>query len=156
MNLQIRKSQLQLAFAALLIAVSILALQPGIILADSSQQGTFSISASGQAIPIGNGNGNGNGKGKGNNKGSSQDTATLTLAGNALSNGNDLKLTGLSGTLLIGSRSYALSGGKGEGNKHGSLEIQTSGGDELILHGTMDGGNVFFTSPQSDNNSASV
>lgn len=146
--MQIRKRQLEFAFAALLIVVSILAQQPRMILAAPNQQGTVSINATGQAFPIGNGNG----KGKGNNKGS-QSSATLTLTGNAGMDGNELKLSGLSGMLQIDSTNYPLSGGDGEGNKHGNLEIQTqsNGGDgmELVLHGSMDGNNVFFTNPQS-------
>jgi hypothetical protein len=144
---QIRKRQL--AISAILIAVSIFALQPGIILAAPNQQGTMSINASGQAFPVGNGNEHGEGKNKG-----SQSSATLTLTGNARMDGNQLKLTGLSGLLQIGSTNYALSGGQGEGNDHGKLEIQTksSGGEEgveLVLHGNMEGDNVFFTNPQS-------
>jgi hypothetical protein len=139
-------SRRQIAFATLLIALSILAIQPGITLATQNQQGTVSINVSGQAVPIGNRNG------KGKNNGSPTNAA-LTLTGNAGFDGNNLKIGGISGSLQIGATNFPLSGGQGEGNKDGKLEIQTktNGGKgmELVLHGSMQGSNVIFTNPQS-------
>jgi hypothetical protein len=136
-------SKRQLAIATLLIAVSILALQPSTILATPNPQSTMSLNASGQAFPIGNGR----------NKGT-QSSATLTMAGNAGFDGNQLEMSGLSGILQIGPTSYSLTGGQGEGNKNGELEIQTKSADgkdnlELVLHGNLQGNNVAFTQPQS-------
>ena len=146
---RIRKRQL--AFAALLLSVSLLALQPGITLADrkQQQQGTISINASGQALPIGNGNGNGKG-----NHNNSPSSATLSLTGTLFSDGSEMKIGGISGSLQIGSTTYPFSGGEGEGNNKGQLEIQTKTGGgqhgmELVLHGNMQGSNVAFTQPQS-------
>jgi hypothetical protein len=139
-------SRRQTAFAALLIAVSILAIQPGVTQATPNQQGTVSINASGQATPIGNRDG------KDKNNGSPT-SAVLTLTGNARFDGNNLEIGGISGSLQIGATNYTLSGGQGGGNKGGKLEIQTKTngrkGMELVLHGSMQGSNVVFTNPQS-------
>jgi len=136
-------SKKQLAVGTLLIAVSILSLQPSTLLAAPNPQGTMSLNASGQAFPIGNGKNRG-----------TQNNAMLTLTGNAGFDGNQLRMTGISGLLQIGPASYSLMGGQGEGNKNGELEIQTKsyGGNdnlELVLHGNFQGNNVVFTQPQS-------
>jgi len=132
----------QLAIATLLIAVSIIALQPT-TLAYPNSQGTITLNASGLAFPIGDGK----------NKGT-QNSATLSLTGNVGFDDNQLNVGGLSGDLQIGPTIYSLSGGQGEGNKNGELEIQAksnSGKDnlELVLHGNLKGNNVTFTQPQS-------
>jgi hypothetical protein len=132
------------AIAALLIAVSVLSLQPGITLAAPNSGSTaISMNAFGQAVPIGGGE----------NKGS-QTNATLTLLGNCRHVGNQLKFTTISGTLQVGSTSYSLSGGQGESNANGELEIRAKssrnkGNLELVLHGYLQGNNVTFTQPQS-------
>jgi len=135
-------SKKQLAIATLLIAVSVIALQPT-TQAYPNSQGTITLNAMGQAFPIGNGK----------NK-ETQNSASLSLTGNVGFDGNQLNVGGLSGDLQIGPTIYSLSGGQGEGNKNGELEIQAksnSGKDnlELVLHGNLKGNNVTFTQPQS-------
>ena len=140
MNTQKRK----LAFSLFLMLISVLALAPALTFADKPQQnGTFTINATGQAIPIG---------GK---KGSSSSSASLTLTGSVRSDdGSKMKIGGATGSLVIGSDTYTLSDGQGEANKHGSIEIQskTNGGNhklELVLHGNIGSNGVTFTLPES-------
>jgi hypothetical protein len=134
----------QLALAVLLVAVSVLALQPPFTQADQrSQLGTLALGASGLATPIGKGNSG------------STDSATLSLNGIVYSNnGGQFKSGGITGWLEIGSTNYTLSDGQGEENSHGRLQIglNANGGKhhlELILNGNMQGNDVNFTSPQS-------
>lgn len=134
--------------ALVLLAVSLLSLAPTLSLTAASPQtqaGKIGIQATGQATPIG--------KGKG--KASSPALATLTLNGIVYTESNgQLKLQGLTGSLIIGSTSYTIAGGQGEGSNNGLLQINAmdSGGkhsEELVLHGSMQGSDVDFTSPQS-------
>jgi hypothetical protein len=131
------------ALAILLVAVSLLALAPAFISArNQNQPGTMQINATGQATPLNKGKGTGG-------------SATLSLAGTALIDSNgQLKLQGLTGLLMIGSTNYPVSDGQGVVNNKGTAEInaKTNGGNqkgELILHGSLQGGNVMFSSPES-------
>ena len=130
--------------AALLVLVSLYAIAPALTSA-LQQNGTISINATGQANPIGN-------KGSGG-------PASLSLAGNVQTQGNDpMKFNGLFGTLQVPGATYPVSGGSGEMNNKGTFEIQAvANGNgngngkkyELVLHGSMQGNNVVFDCPQS-------
>lgn len=134
--------------ALLLVAVSVLALAPTLTSASQQMQfgplefGTITINATGQATPLN--------KGKG-----SPSSAILSLNGSAYTQGNGgLRLDHLKGFLLIGSTNYTIPDGQGDVNNKGGTEInaQTNGGNhknELDLHGSIQGTNVAFNSPQS-------
>ncbi len=143
-NLKTQTPQLTLALTILI--VSLLSLQPGLLLAvQRSQQGTISINAAGQATPIDH-------KATGG-------SATLSLSGNVQTKGSDpLKITGLTGSLQIGSQNYPVFNGQGEANNKGTIEINAKANGkgnhgnnqyELVLHGSMQGNSLTFSSPQS-------
>jgi hypothetical protein len=137
----------KLILPLLLLAASVLAVYPAMTLEKPQQaSGAVTLDADGQAFI------NNNGKPKNTNKALS---ATLTLSGSVRTEGNEeLKLEGLSGTLSIGSTNYTITGGKGEVSKKGKVEINAKTGDanrklELVLHGSIQGKNVLFNSPES-------
>jgi hypothetical protein len=138
LNLQKHRNALTL----LLLAVSLVALAPALTTADQPQQaGTIGISATGTATPLN--------KGKG-----VFSSATLTLNGTIYAGGDgQLKIQGLTGLLQIGSADYAISGGQGEANNKGVIQInaKANGGKqyELILHGSLQGSNIMFDSHES-------
>jgi len=131
--------------ALVLLTASVLALYPTMTL-EKPQLGNASISieADGQALPIG--------KGKPSSSGSS---ASLTLSGTVrTSNDGELKLDDLTGSLQVGSAGYVITGGKGEANKKGKIEINAKTSDagkklELILHGNTQGDTIIFDSKES-------
>ncbi len=133
----------KLAFVLILLAVSLLSVQPALILAaHGPQQGTISINATGQATPI--------------DKKSTGGAAKLSLSGNVHQGGEDqLKLRGLTGILHAGSNNYSILDGQGEVNKHGEIEINAKANGngnhkyELTLHGMMQGNSVTFDSHES-------
>jgi len=128
-----------------LLAASVLALYPTMTL-EKPQQGsaTVSIKADGQAFP--------NAKGK---RSSTFSSTTLTLSGSLETKGNgELKLDDLAGSLQIGLRSYTITGGEGEVNRKGKIEINAKTSDagkklELILHGNTQGDTVVFNPKES-------
>lgn len=134
----------QTILAALLLTVSLLALQPTLMLADQHNNGSVSINATGQATPIKK------------NKGLSPSIATLDLSGSVESEGEgELKFHDLTGSLQIGGANYVLTDGKGESSDHGEVEIHAKTSDgkqklELNLHGDIQGSNVItFESHES-------
>jgi hypothetical protein len=142
----IRKHRNQLAL--LLVAVSVLALAPTLASANPQTQfgtlefGTITINATGQATPLN--------KGKG-----SPSSAVLSLNGSAYTQGNGgFRFDHLTGFLLVNSTNYTIVNGQGDVNNKGSTEInaKTNSGkhkNELDLHGSIQGTNVAFNSPQS-------
>lgn len=139
--------KLKLVLPLLLLAASVLALYPAMTLEKPQQgSGILTIDADGQAFL------NHNGKSKNANKALS---ASLTLSGSVRTKGNEeIEVDGLTGSLLIGPTNYTITGGKGEVNKKDKVEINAKTGDanrklELVLHGNIQGKNVFFTSPES-------
>ena len=108
--------------------------------------GTITINATGQATPLN--------KGKG-----SPSAATLSLNGTAFEQGNGaLSLDHLHGSLVVGSTNYTILDGQGEVNKNGDAQINAQVNDgkhrnwywnELDLHGSIQGTNATFNSPES-------
>lgn len=116
------------------------------VAADPDPTGDFSLDATGNATGIKNG------------KNLPPVPASLSIAGSALSEGDDdddeIKLRDISGILVIGSDTYAISDGKGVLNlKNGKFEIHgKTNGDkklELILHGYLNGDTAIIQAPQS-------
>ncbi len=106
----------------------------------SASTGVLTINASGQATVIGNAAGN------------ASLSATLLLNGTvSTNNGGQLKIGGITGTMSIGTQSYAIVSGQGTENGKGMVEInaQTSNGQELTLHGAIQGNSAMFTAPES-------
>jgi len=137
----------QSALVLMLLAASMLALYPTLTLEKpQSALGGVQINAEGQAFPIGKGNGK---------PASTASSASLTLSGSANVEGNEeYKLNGLTGSLQVGSASYSITGGKGEINNKGKIEINAKTGDgnrklELVLHGNIQGESVFFNQRES-------
>jgi len=139
------KQKRQFALPILLLAVSVLALAPTLTLAAQHPlTGTTTISASGEAFPIKGGRGNG-----------SPSAASLTLNGAVDVQGrNQTKFRGLTGNLQIGSINYPLTGGQGEVNYKGQVQIQAKTSDsghklDLTLQGSISGSTIYFMLPQS-------
>jgi hypothetical protein len=103
-----------------------------------SQAGIVVISVSGTATPINNGL-------------SGSVNLNLTGAGSKGTN-QDLQIQNITGSLNIGSTNLTVSNGHGSVNAYGEIAIfaNTSlAGNELFLHGMIQGNNVAFVSPQS-------
>jgi hypothetical protein len=147
---------LPLLLPLLLLATSVLTVYPAMTLEKPQSQassGTVTINVSGQAFPV-------SGKSKKTGAGV---TATLTLSGSTRSEGDgELKLGGLSGSLVIDTATYTITGGNGEISKNGKAEIDArtaltgvptmpdgARNLELVLHGSIQGTNVVFTSQES-------
>jgi hypothetical protein len=108
-------------------------------------------STSGTATPIGKG------------KASGSTSASLTLSGSFSIQGNgEIKLSGLTGTLTIGTKTFTITAGHGVISGKGTVEIQATAMTpagygfeqfQLVLHGTSTytptQGTLVFTSPQS-------
>jgi len=125
----------QTAFAALLLAISVLSLTPTLVHADQPST-TFpvNINATGQATGVSNGP-------------SGATSLNMTAVGYKNAN-NWLMLQNATGDLDIGSTSYLLTGGQGSVNQFGDLAIfaNTNAG-ELVLHGTLNGNTISITAP---------
>jgi len=127
----------QKAFAALLLAISILSLTP--TLAHAEQQDPshpVTITATGQGTAIGTG---------------PSGAAALKLTANVYENADKwLILQNATGSISIGSTSYPITGGQGSVNQFGYIMIfadADSEQDNLIIHGTMNGTSLSFTPP---------
>jgi len=127
-------------FAALLLATLILSLTPA--LAHAGQQYLsypVTIDATGQATAIGNG---------------PSGATTLNLIAVAYKNADQwLILQNTTGAINIAATSYLITGGHGSANQFGDVAIfadTNSGKAQLILHGTMNGNSISFTSPESE------
>jgi hypothetical protein len=79
--------------------------------------------------------------------------ATLTLQAYAYNDSNQaLQIQNATGVLQIGSANYTITNGHGNANKFGDIFIigDTSPDDgQLFLHGTLQGNNLAFVSPES-------
>jgi len=127
----------QNAFAALLLAISILSLTPALVRADQQTPSyTVTIAATGQGTAIGTG---------------PSGATALNLTANAYENADKwLMLQNTTGVISIGSTSYPITGGQGSVNQFGYIMIfadANSEKDNLILHGTKNGNSLSFTSP---------
>jgi hypothetical protein len=126
-------------FATLFVAISLLSLMPILAHADQQPQTermTFNLT--GEATPIGNG---------------LSGTSTLNLTALTYKNADQwLIIQNVTGSLQINSTSFPVTGGQGSVNKLGEIAIfadTNSRTNQLILHGTMNGSSLTFTSPQS-------
>ncbi len=131
--------------ALVLLTASVLALYPTMTLEKPQNgAGVVSIKASGQAFPTSK-----------NKPNTAFSAATLTLYGSVGYEGNgQLKLEDLAGSLQIGISNYTITGGSGEVNKKGKIEINAKTSDsgkklELILHGDSQSDNVTFDRKES-------
>jgi hypothetical protein len=131
----------QHAVAALILAISLLSLTPKLTLADQqpqNQASTVIINVSGNATSTSNG---------------PSGATSLNLAGVGSKDVNqDLQLQNMTGSLNIGSVNFRVSDGHGSANSHGNIAIFASvspNASQLFLHGTMQGNNVTFISPES-------
>ena len=140
-------SRKQSAIALLLFSVSLLSLYPAITSAKPEQQsGTIQIIAPGQDFPLGNQKCTGKGS-----------PANVTLTGDISSQtGNEFKIDILAGTLnfTLGKGNLTITGGHGELNKHGDVQINADALNgtqalQLILHGSISNGKAAFDCPQS-------
>ena len=127
----------QNAFAALLLAISILSLTPALVRADQQTPTyTVTITATGQGTAIGTG---------------PSGATALNLTANAYENADNwLMLQNTTGVISIGSTSYPVTGGQGSVNQFGYIMIfadANSEKDNLILHGTKNGNSLSFTPP---------
>ncbi|HUK28912.1 MAG TPA: hypothetical protein VLV31_10845 [Candidatus Acidoferrales bacterium] len=130
----------EFTLAALILAVSLIALSPAPIHANGSPQTTqpITINATGEATKI-------------TDAGISGPT-TLTLKGSAYTDSSQtLQIQNATGTIQIGSTTYTLTNGHGSANKLGDVFVETdiSSGGQLYLHGTLQGNNVTFIAPES-------
>jgi len=137
----------QFAIALLLVTVSLLSFYPAVSFAKPEQQsGTISIVAPGQDFPLGNQKCNGQGS-----------FANLTLSGNIQSQtGNEFKIEIVKGSLnfTLGKANLTITGGHGELNKKGMVQINARALNgtqslQLILHGSINNGKAAFACPQS-------
>jgi len=132
----------KLTVAVLLVAVSILAIQPSLAHAQTPQSVT--ITARGSATSSANTSATG------------WSSAYLYLIGTANVNGGDIQLTGMSGILQIGPRFFTVVGGQGQTTNQTNMQLnlQVSGGGSLVLEGRVavsgEGYAVLFTPQQSN------
>jgi hypothetical protein len=137
LNTQVSK----LSVAALLVAISILAIQPSLAQAQTPQSVT--ITARGSAIATGNTTGTGS------------SSAYLTLIGTANVNGENIQLTGMTGIFQIGPLFFTVTGGQGQTSSGTAIQLnlQTNGGS-LMLQGTVaisgEGYTILLTPQQSN------
>lgn len=149
------------ALAIYLGLIALIAVQPAVTLTNALSPSTITITADGQATPIG----------KGQGKPSGLTAAHLELSGLIHMEGNgEIKISGLTGSLIITPTSgpvstYTMTDGHGVINMGGTVEInghvQTDNGKhkyELNLHGHVSfyatyysatQGTIAFDSPQS-------
>ncbi len=138
LNTETRK----LTVAALIVAISILAIQPSLAHAQTTQPVT--ITARGSAVSSTNTSGTGS------------SSAYLTLIGTANVNGGDIQLTGMTGIFQIGPQFFTVTGGQGQTNNQTTIQLnlQVSGGGPLVLQGKVavsgEGYTVLFTPQQSN------
>jgi hypothetical protein len=134
----------KLTFAVLLVAVSILAIQPS--LAHATPQ-SVTITARGSATPTVSGTSD------------VSPSASIYLIGMANVNGGDMQLTQMTGILQIGPGFYTVVGGQGQSDNQTSmlqLNLQVGGSNpgSLILQGKVtvsgEGYTVLFTPQQSN------
>ena len=135
-----RRPARQTLFAALLLATSILSLTPALAHADQQYPSyPVTINATGQATATGNG---------------PSGATTLNLIATGYKNANQwLILQNTVGAVNIAATSYPITGGQGSANQFGDVAIYAdtdSGKAQLILHGTMNGNSISFTSPESE------
>ena len=126
--------------AALLIAVSLIVLTPTPShAAPVTQTQPVTINATGQATRITDSGVAG--------------PAALTLKANAYNDSNHLlQIQNATGSLQIGSTNYIITNGHGNANKFGDIFLvgdTSPDNGQLFLHGTLNGNNVAFTSPES-------
>ena len=140
-------SRSQSAIALLLVTISLLSLYPAFGYAKPQQQsGTIAIVATGQDFPLGSQKCSGQGS-----------FANVTLSGNITSQtGNEFKIDILTGSLnfTVGKANLTITGGHGELNKQGNVQINANALNgtqalQLILHGSINNGNAAFGCPQS-------
>lgn len=129
------------AVAALLLAIALLSLTPKLTLADQQLQNpatTVIIHASGNATST--------------NSGPSE-AANLNLIGVGSKDANqDLQLQNMTGSLSIGSSNFTVSDGHGSATSHGNIALFATvspNASQLFLHGTIQGNDVTFISPES-------
>jgi hypothetical protein len=126
------------ALAALIIAVSLITLAPARA-APSIQIQPITITASGQATRITDSGISG--------------PATLTLTASAYNDStHTLQIQNATGTIQIGSTNYTLTDGHGNANTLGDIFVMadaSQGAGQIYLHGTLQGNNVAFVSPES-------
>ena len=137
LNTEVRK----IVVVALLVVVSVLAIQPSLAHAQTGQSVT--ITARGSAISTTNTSGTGS------------SSAYLYLIGTATVNSGNISLTGMTGIFQIGPLFFTVTGGQGQtsGGTAIQLNLQTSGGS-LVLQGTVaisgEGYTILFTPQQSN------
>ena len=140
-------SRNQSAIALLIVTISLLSLYPAIGYAKPEQQsGTIAIVATGQDFPLASQKCSGQGS-----------FANVTLSGNITSQtGNEFKIDILTGSLnfTFGKANLTITGGHGELNKQGNVQINANALNatqtlQLILHGIINNGNARFDCPQS-------
>ena len=138
LNTEARK----LTVAALLVAVSILTIQPSLARAQAPQSVT--ITARGSATSSANTSATG------------WSSAYLYLIGTANVNGGDIQFTGMTGIFQIGPLFFTVVGGHGQTNNQTTMQLnlQVSGGGSLVLQGKVavsgEGYSVLFTPQQSN------
>jgi len=130
----------KLTVAALLVAVSIFAIQPSLAQAQSQ---SVTITARGSATSSSNTTGTGS------------SSANLYLIGTANVNGGIIQLTGMTGIFQIGPLFFTVIGGQGQSSGTTiQLNLQVGGGGSLVLQGTVavsgSGYAVLFTPQQSN------
>jgi len=130
----------------LLLAVSIIAITP-LIHAAQPATNLITINATGNATPIGNG---------------PSGPTTLNLKAMSYRDQNNwLIIQNATGTLTIGSSTFAIFNGQGSVNSFGDVAIfadtnASSSQSELVLHGSMTESNVSFDSPSQLVSSANL
>jgi len=137
------KIQTRHLLLTILLTMVILTLQP-IAKADQFQTGTVTITAIGQASLMGNETKQGN-----------PASVNMNLTGIVVSYGGcHIQFQNLTGSLNIGSENYTISNGLGEVGDQGEVQIDASANTnntdfQLELHGTMQGSNLIFNSPDN-------
>ena len=133
----------KLTVAALLLAVSILAVQPS--LANAAPQ-SVTITARGSAYPTASG------------MGGISPSANIYLIGTANLSGNNVQLSQLTGILQIGPTFYTVTGGQGQANNPNTIQLNLQVGGSspgpLVLQGqfSVSGeGYVLLFVPQQSN-----
>ena len=129
------KSTPQYLSTVLILIVSILSLTPTLAHADQQPQSEIiAVDVAGEATAIGTG---------------LSGVTTLNLTADAYKNSNQwLMIQNATGSLKIGSTTFAITGGHGSVSKAGAIAIfadTTSG--QLILQGTTNGNSVTFQTP---------
>jgi hypothetical protein len=137
------KIQTRHLLLTILLTMVILTLQP-IAKADQFQTGTVTITAIGQASLMGNETKQGN-----------PASVNMNLTEIMVSyGGSHIQFQNLTGSLNIGSENYTMSNGLGEVGDQGEVQIDASANTnntdfQLELHGTMQGSNLIFNSPDN-------